>query len=66
MEKELGRATFRGEHGTGEKEPELDVEDVRQALDDFGPKIVKLAVKVWKTRLTLSSRSLSVTSPPRR
>jgi hypothetical protein len=46
--KSWSRATFGGDEGTGEKDPEMDVEGVRKILDDFGPKLIELATPVWK------------------
>ncbi|KAH8714796.1 hypothetical protein GQ44DRAFT_405129 [Phaeosphaeriaceae sp. PMI808] len=42
------RATFGGDEGRGERDSEMDVEDVKRVLDEFGPKLIKLAVPVWK------------------
>jgi len=42
------RATFGGPEGTGEREPEIDVQAVTKVMDEFGPKLVKLATPAWK------------------
>jgi 23S rRNA U2552 (ribose-2'-O)-methylase RlmE/FtsJ len=42
------RATFGGDDGTGEKDPEMDDDAVKKTLDSFGPELVKLANPVWK------------------
>jgi hypothetical protein len=52
------RATFGGEQGTGEKDPEPDVEYVKKALDEFGPKLIKLAKTVWKIQADALERQL--------
>jgi hypothetical protein len=46
--KSWSRATFGGDEGTGEKDPEMDVEAVKKVLDEFGPKLIELAIPVWK------------------
>lgn len=42
------RATFGGDEGTGEAEPEIDVESANAVLEEFGPRIIQLATPVWK------------------
>jgi len=46
--KSWSRATFGGPEGTGEREPEIDVQEVTKVLDEFGPKLIKLATLAWK------------------
>ncbi|TVY90132.1 hypothetical protein LAWI1_G003994 [Lachnellula willkommii] len=48
--KSWSRATFGGDEGTGERDPEMDVEAVKKVLDEFGPKLIliELAIPVWK------------------
>ncbi|CZT13822.1 uncharacterized protein RAG0_17314 [Rhynchosporium agropyri] len=45
------RATFGGDEGTGEKDPEMEVEAVEKVLDEFGPKLIELAIPVWKIQV---------------
>lgn len=42
------RATFGGDEGLGEKEPQVDAETVKDVLDEFGPQLIELATPVWK------------------
>ena len=46
--KSWSRATFGGDEGTGEKDPEMDIEAVKKVLDEFDPKLIELAIPVWK------------------
>ncbi|KAH6691816.1 hypothetical protein BKA61DRAFT_647904 [Leptodontidium sp. MPI-SDFR-AT-0119] len=46
--KSWSRATFGGDKETGEKDPDMDVEAVIKVLAEFGPKLIELAIPVWK------------------
>ena len=46
------RATFGGDEGTGERDPEMEVDAVKAVLNDFGSKLIELAVPVWKIQAT--------------
>lgn len=46
--KSWSSATFGGDEGTGEKYPEMDVGAMKKMLDEFGPKLIELAIPVWK------------------
>ncbi|TVY45877.1 hypothetical protein LOCC1_G005042 [Lachnellula occidentalis] len=46
--KSWSHATFGGDEGTGEKDPEMDAEAVHKVLDDFGGNLLELAIPVWR------------------
>jgi hypothetical protein len=46
--KSWSRATFGGNGGTGEEDPEMDADTVKEVLDNFGPKLIELATPLWK------------------
>lgn len=50
------RATFSGDEGTGERDLEMEADAVKEVLNDFGPKLIKLAVPVWKIQATALER----------
>jgi hypothetical protein len=54
--KSWSRATFSGNKGTGEKDPEMDIEAVKKVLDKFGPKLIELAIPIWKIQATTLER----------
>jgi hypothetical protein len=50
------RATFGGNEGIGEKEPEVDMDTVIKMLDEFGPKLIGLATPIWKIQAAALER----------
>jgi hypothetical protein len=49
-------ATFGGDEATGKDDVEVDAEIVEGVLEDFGPKLVKLAIPVWKIQASALER----------
>ena len=50
------RGTFGGDEGTGERDPEMEVDAAKAVLNDFGSKLIESAVPVWKIQATALER----------
>jgi 23S rRNA U2552 (ribose-2'-O)-methylase RlmE/FtsJ len=58
-------ATFGGEKGTGDWQPAVEVDVVKKSLDEFGPRLIKLADNIWNIQANALERKDWNKPPPR-